>query len=272
MQWYYNDGQSKIGPLKEEDIERLAKEGKITSDTMVWNELSTRWQPYGALRGSPEEKPYAWKPSGSNSYAGTESTPFGLGGAESKNRSNCSVCGRFIPDADITHSGDSKVCAACKSAFFQKSKEGVALPIEMDYAGFWIRFLAKFIDGIILWFIGVLISFAFGLGFSGGAQNRDVSSGQIAAIIMVNILQLAIYITYTTFFIGKFGATLGKMVCGIKIVTADGASVSYPRAFGRYFAEILSGMILLIGYIMAAFDYEKRALHDRICNTRVIKK
>jgi uncharacterized RDD family membrane protein YckC len=61
------------------------------------------------------------------------------------------------------------------------------------------------------------------------------------------------------------------MACGIKIVTPDGNRVSYMRAFGRYFAEILSGMILLIGYIMAAFDYEKRALHDRICSTRVIK-
>ncbi|HET6371045.1 MAG TPA: RDD family protein, partial [Nitrospiria bacterium] len=43
-------------------------------------------------------------------------------------------------------------------------------------------------------------------------------------------------------------------------------------ACGRYFAEILSGIILCIGYIMAAFDDEKRALHDRICGTRVIKK
>jgi uncharacterized RDD family membrane protein YckC len=271
MQWYYNDGQSKIGPLKEEDIERLVKEGKITSDTMVWNELSARWQPYGALRGSPAEKPYAWNPAGSDSYAETASTPFGFSGAESRSRSNCSVCGRFIPDADLINSGDSKVCAACKSAFFQKSKEGVAMPVEMNYAGFWIRFVAKFIDGIILWIIGLSISFAFGLGFSGGAQGRYLSSSQIAAILMVNILQLAAYVTYTTFFIGRFGATIGKMACGIKIVTPDGNRVSYMRAFGRYFAEILSGMILLIGYIMAAFDYEKRALHDRICSTRVIK-
>jgi uncharacterized RDD family membrane protein YckC len=62
------------------------------------------------------------------------------------------------------------------------------------------------------------------------------------------------------------------MACGLKVVTEDGQRLSYMRAFGRYFAEIISGMILYIGYIMAAFDYEKRALHDRICTTRVIKK
>jgi uncharacterized RDD family membrane protein YckC len=62
------------------------------------------------------------------------------------------------------------------------------------------------------------------------------------------------------------------MACGIKVVRPDGDRVSYARALGRYFAEILSGLILAIGYIMAAFDSEKRALHDHICSTRVVKK
>jgi len=48
--------------------------------------------------------------------------------------------------------------------------------------------------------------------------------------------------------------------------------VTYLRAFARHFAEFLSGIILGIGYLMVAFDREKRALHDHICNTRVIKK
>jgi len=48
--------------------------------------------------------------------------------------------------------------------------------------------------------------------------------------------------------------------------------ITYGRATGRCFAEILSGMICYIGYLMAAFDEEKRALHDRICNTRVVKR
>jgi uncharacterized RDD family membrane protein YckC len=81
---------------------------------------------------------------------------------------------------------------------------------------------------------------------------------------------MCIGITYETVLIGKYGATLGKMACKIKVVTAEGGRVSYLLAFGRYFAKILSAMILMIGYLMAAFDDEKRALHDRICNTRVI--
>ena len=62
------------------------------------------------------------------------------------------------------------------------------------------------------------------------------------------------------------------MACGLRVIVSDGSKVSYWRAFGRYWAKILSGLILAIGYIMAGFDSEKRALHDHICNTRVIRK
>jgi len=98
------------------------------------------------------------------------------------------------------------------------------------------------------------------------------SALSIIMTVTLQLLQLAITATYTTWLVGKYGATLGKMACQLKVITADGGRVSYPRALGRYFAEILSSIILLIGYIMAAFDDEKRTLHDRICNTRVIKK
>jgi uncharacterized RDD family membrane protein YckC len=53
-------------------------------------------------------------------------------------------------------------------------------------------------------------------------------------------------------------------------VSPDGGKISYMRAAGRYFAKILSGIILYIGFIMAFWDDEKKALHDIICQTRVI--
>jgi uncharacterized RDD family membrane protein YckC len=86
------------------------------------------------------------------------------------------------------------------------------------------------------------------------------------------VIQYAIVISYETIMIGRFGATLGKMAVGIRVVKSDGSRVGYGRAFGRYFAKIVSLLTLLIGYIMAGFDSQKRALHDYICDTRVIKK
>jgi uncharacterized RDD family membrane protein YckC len=56
----------------------------------------------------------------------------------------------------------------------------------------------------------------------------------------------------------------------LKIVRPDGERITYARAFGRYFAERLSILIVWVGYMMAGWDEEKRALHDRIADTRVI--
>jgi uncharacterized RDD family membrane protein YckC len=66
------------------------------------------------------------------------------------------------------------------------------------------------------------------------------------------------------------GATLGKLALGLRVVRSDGESLGWGVSIGRYFMNIVSAIILAIGYIMAGFDPEKRALHDRVCDTRVI--
>jgi uncharacterized RDD family membrane protein YckC len=129
----------------------------------------------------------------------------------------------------------------------------------MVYAGFWIRLGAKFIDGIILGMVGFMIGVVAGV------------IGGRGAAVLINILSNVIYIGYVTYFLGAYGATPGKMACGLKVVRPDGEKISYARACGRFFAEFLSSITLGIGYIMAAFDEEKRSLHDRICDTRVVK-
>ena len=96
--------------------------------------------------------------------------------------------------------------------------------------------------------------------------------GAIAFQLVLFAINMTIGISYEVVLIGKYGATLGKMACKIKVVTADGGRVSYLRALGRYFAKMLSGFTCLIGFIIAAFDGQKRALHDHICNTRVVFK
>ena len=67
------------------------------------------------------------------------------------------------------------------------------------------------------------------------------------------------------------GATVGKLILGLRVVDDQGARISFLRATGRFFAKIISGIILLIGYIMAAFTDRKRALHDIIAGTLVVK-
>lgn len=165
--------------------------------------------------------------------------------------------------------GESWVCAACKPAFFQKVKEGASLPNRLVYAGFWIRFAAVLIDGVLMYIVNTAISGIFGIG--GIPGGGEPSMAQVMAIFGGSIANMAIAIAYETWMIGKFGATVGKMAVGLKVVRPDGTPMTYMRAFGRYWAKVLSSLTLLIGYIMAGFDSEKRALHDRICDTRVVR-
>ncbi len=77
-----------------------------------------------------------------------------------------------------------------------------------------------------------------------------------------------------------WGATVGKMACGLKIVRSDGRSLGWGVSFGRFFMwNIVTGgipylnmILMFVSGIMAGADDEKRALHDRVCDTRVIYK
>lgn len=67
-------------------------------------------------------------------------------------------------------------------------------------------------------------------------------------------------------------ATLGKMALGIVVTDLNGDKIGFGRATGRYFAKILSGLILFIGFIMVAFTQKKQGLHDMIAGTLVVKR
>ena len=66
-------------------------------------------------------------------------------------------------------------------------------------------------------------------------------------------------------------ATPGKRALGLIVTDTEGRRISPARAVGRYFGKILSGLILLIGYIMIAFTERKQGLHDFLAGTLVVK-
>ena len=90
-------------------------------------------------------------------------------------------------------------------------------------------------------------------------------------IAVITAVVLLVGVAYGVFFIRRYSATPGKMALGLKLIRSDGSPLSVGRIIGRHFAEWLSNLTLLIGYIIAAFDDERRTLHDRVCDTRVIK-
>jgi uncharacterized RDD family membrane protein YckC len=258
MNWYYVDAGQQAGPVDDAQLEELARSGKIQPDTLVWREGLDNWLPYSQAK-SPAP-PSAPPPAQATAVA-TETTREAV----------CVECGKIFNMDDMIRHGEGYVCANCKPVFVQKLKEGAKLSTGgLTYAGFWIRFAAVFLDGLILWVVNFAIAMVAGLSASQAIGAEPTAT--LALQLILAAVQLGIGITYETFMIGKYGATLGKMACKIQVVTADGDRVSYARAFGRYFAKLLSYLTCSIGFIIAAFDGQKRSLHDHICSTRVVYK
>ena len=132
----------------------------------------------------------------------------------------------------------------------------------MEYAGFWRRFAAWIIDYLVLGVAGFVVGFVWGL-----VAGDDDSS----LIVLQLVVTVASFLYFAFMESSTSQATVGKMALGIKVTDLNGNRISFGRALGRTFAKILSGLIILIGYIMAAFTAKKQGLHDMIASTLVVK-
>lgn len=137
----------------------------------------------------------------------------------------------------------------------------------MNYVGFWRRFAAALLDGLILGAVNFLLGFIF------GSQGVSYStSGYSSTSPLQSILSLAVWIGYVVFYQAQTGQTLGKKVMGIKVVTLDGKRPSALTFFLRdVIGKIVSSVILFIGYLWVIWDSKKQALHDKIASTYVVK-
>lgn len=126
-------------------------------------------------------------------------------------------------------------------------------------AGFWIRVTAALIDRLT----AILISMVAIIAIYHHLSLND---------FVVNLIWYA----YSTIFIiiftcmSQFKGSLGHYILGIQVVRPDGERIGIIRSLIRYFAEGISQLILGIGYLMIPFTAHKRALHDFICDTRVV--
>lgn len=87
---------------------------------------------------------------------------------------------------------------------------------------------------------------------------------------MYSAISYTVKMIYDVFMNGRFGATVGKLIVGARIVRADGSRLGYGFAFIRFLCMMISDFTCGIGYLLVAFRSDKRALHDLIANTRVI--
>ncbi len=146
----------------------------------------------------------------------------------------------FCPSCGTSLTAEAKFCAQCGDQL-----SGVVA------AGFWIRFAAVLIDAVILTIVNVVLSAIVGS--------------------TAPFLGLAVGIGYTIGFWTASGATPGKMVFGLKVLTVDGDPIGLDKAVLRYIGLWVNVLTLGIGYLFIAFRKDKRGLHDLIAGTAVTR-
>lgn len=169
---------------------------------------------------------------------------------------NCPKCGLSLSMWNAPSATPATPAAPVQDGFF-------------DYAGFWVRFSAAVVDGLIF-MLGYFV-IAFGLGMVLGSQDMAIDENDVTVQVLDQLASLLLgWLYYALQEAGPHQATFGKRVMGIRVTGLDGGRITFLRATGRYFAEILSALTLMIGYIIAGFTPRKQALHDYIAGTLVV--
>jgi uncharacterized RDD family membrane protein YckC len=125
-------------------------------------------------------------------------------------------------------------------------------------AGFWVRGGAVLIDVVCV----MAAEMVFGFFLWAVAEERLAAAASRAFRFLASPC-------YFVFLHWARGQTLGKMAFHVRVVSRDGGPLSFGQAVLRHLGSWVSAVILGIGYLVAAFRADKRALHDLIAGTRV---
>lgn len=183
----------------------------------------------------------------------------------------CTSCGWKNDDR-------ARFCQRCGVALQATSQEqGLPQSVAtapVQYAGFWRRFGAALIDGII---IGIIFFPIFGIVL-GLSVVTDGGLGWGEAAFVGSILGPLVFswIYYAAMESSSRQATLGKMALGIVVTDANGNRVSFWRATGRFLSKVVLALFFYVAYIISCivivFTPKKQALHDMMADCLVVVK
>jgi len=235
--WIGRDGE-RHGPYKEDDVRQWLRSGQVSPADLAWYEGLADWQPLSVLFPDMKPEAPATPPPGGNPYAAPGSP--------------------LLPQ--------------------------VTTAALEDHAGFWKRVLAYIIDAIILYIPQKIIEKAFGMDAAKEALQQAVTNAGADVNMMMAaqsqfygamwpamLLSMVVAVLYFAICESStWQASVGKLALGIRVTDMEGRRIGFGRALGRYFAKIVSALILGIGFIMVAFTQRKQGLHDMMCSTLVL--
>jgi uncharacterized RDD family membrane protein YckC len=232
-EWYYAVSGQQRGPVAFEALRAMAASRQLQSQDLVWSPGMANWQSASSIEGLIVPGAPANPPGYAPAYAQAPAT---------------GTIGYYTPE----HLG-------------------------VHFAGFWIRFGAAILDGLILYGINLVphVSFraVFGLDPNPWVPQQGPPGPELGAMLLVTLVQMIIGWLYDALQESSVHqATFGKRACGLRVTDLNGQRISFARATGRHFAEILSAITLFIGYMMAGWTERKQALHDIIAGTYVVRE
>lgn len=137
--------------------------------------------------------------------------------------------------------------------------QGYGAAVQTQYAGFWRRFGALLIDGILVGIVASVIN-AILVGNDPGTFGAGTGiQTLIGAIYTIGMLAY------------NKGQTLGAMALSTRVVDAAGNPPAIGAAVIRYLVSIVSGIALGIGYLWMLWDKNKQTWHDKAASTYVVK-
>lgn len=153
---------------------------------------------------------------------------------------------------------------------------------ERYYGGFWIRVAAYLLDQLLLtvatlpFFLALVLPSMLRMIRAAQASQQQpglelvfISLGAISLFAAIAFCGSWLYEALLTS--SSWQGTVGKRILRLKVTDDFGNKLSFGRSTARFFAKILSGWVMYVGFIMVAFMERKRGLHDIICSTQVLR-
>lgn len=260
-----------VGPVPEDVLHRLAARGGFDEETLVRREGMDTW--------------LAYKHVAPKVLSGTEQLETVRVRVETE---RCDGCGRKQAQTRLQVIDGQLICPDCRPTYLRHARVAGDVAYKTKPTAGPRRVVAYILDFVLL---SLPIFFFVAFFVDNYMENLDGRSVEDVSLFgyyypilpHIGLAFIVLQIMYDTLFVGRFGATPGKLLMGLEIVRADGRPVGYTLAFGRSLTLVVFGFIIshfpfympdilfVIYYGIAFFEKQRRAGHDFVCGTRVIR-
>ena len=258
--WYYADrDHARQGPVDAAELVRLRLDKRLDWDSLIWREGMAEWQPmreFAAELAQADDR----APAAAASPDLAAAVPAGAGFAAAA--AVAEPASPYAPPRAVVSTDAAVVSGG-----------------EVVQAGFWKRFAAMVIDGLVTgvasWAIQIPLFVLAGAGIGSEMLSMGSSIGLVLLSYGISLLIPLLYFSWMHSSASQ--ASLGKMAVGIKVTRGSGERIGFWRAFGRYAAYFLTVLLSfgvggLVSALTTGLTERKQALHDMICDTLVVDK